>query len=104
MPIGPRLLLILGPIGGDANPHIRVRGPKGREIADAVNGRIRDQAYLWTAAHPGHPTFDASDGPSRGPLIRMCDGGTSFSAPLKQAPLPLNVSRLRKSDVHEPRS
>ena len=103
MPIGPRLLLILGPIGCDANPYIRVRGPKGREIADAVNERIREQAYLWTAAHPDHPTFDASDGPTRGPLIRMCDGGTTFSAPLKQAPLPLNVNRLRKSDVHEPR-
>ena len=56
------------------------------EIADDVNSRLIDQAYLWVAARSDHATFADMEFPPPKPLIQACDGGTALARALDQPP------------------
>lgn len=95
MPLTPTALLVLGRIGYQPGPEIRLADDEAREIAEAVNEALIAQSYEWVAANPDHPSFRDLDFPSPGPLIGVCDGGSIMSEQLTSAPSH-RWQRLRK--------
>jgi hypothetical protein len=96
MPLDPQHLLLLGPLGGDGERHIRITGHDADEFAADISVRLLDQAYLWVASHPEHPNLAEMPMPEPGPVLRVCDGGTAFSRALNEAPSPRQTARFRR--------
>jgi len=99
LPLDPRRLLLLGPLGADGEPYIRITGDAADELAADVTGRLLDQAYLWVAGHPQHATLHETEMPQPGPVLRICDGGSVFAQALNKAPSPRQPARLRRDWV-----
>lgn len=86
MPLSPSALLVLGPIGEDIEPSSALRGEEAADMAREVNAALAGQAYDWIAARPDHPSFASWTLPAPGPVIGVCDGGSTMSRALQSAP------------------
>lgn len=94
LPISPRSILVLGPKISLTPLHIRLNGEDATEFADEVNRRLIDQAYLWVAASPYHPTFADLTFPPPKPIVQACDGGTAMARALDKPPAKRHPERL----------
>jgi hypothetical protein len=97
IPLSPRALLLLGPIGAEYQPSsVKLTGDEAESFAQDINARLVDNAYEWVAAHPDHETFADMTFPDPGPILLVCDGGTVMSEQMREAPTPRRPQRLRK--------
>jgi hypothetical protein len=94
-PLSPRALLLLGPLGSETDPLVRLTGDEAREGASRLNEMVIANAYAWVAASPGHPYFETIEFPPPRPLIQVCDGGSIMSQQLNAAPAPRRPQLLR---------
>jgi hypothetical protein len=92
--LNPRTLLVLGPWGERGPLRRAVRGPEAIALANDVNERLIEQAYDWVAANPSHKGFRELPFPSPGPIVQVCDGGTTMARDLDNAPTPRRPSLL----------
>ena len=88
LPLTPKSILFLGPIGGYGEPQARLRGAEAEHLASKVNEHVITQSLSWVAANPAHPHFTSMDFPPPAPLIAVCDGGPVMSEQLRNAPEP----------------
>jgi hypothetical protein len=95
LPLTPKSILFLGPIGAYGEPQARLRGAEAEHLARRINEHVVTQSLSWVAANPGHPYFASIDFPPPGPLIAVCDGGSVMSEQLKDAPEPRRPRLLR---------
>jgi hypothetical protein len=95
LPLDARRLLLLGPHDAESEPYARVSGDAADELAADVGSRLLEQAYLWVAGHPQHPTLRTLEMPEPGPVLRICDGGSIFARAMDAAPSPRQPARLR---------
>ncbi|NUW44861.1 DUF4238 domain-containing protein [Nonomuraea rhodomycinica] len=96
LPVAPRKLILLGPVGAAHRGLLHLRDDEAEEFAEGVNRALLSQAFDWAAAHPDHPSFSSMEIPPVGPLVRICDGGSSLGGELNEAPNPLRPQRFRK--------
>ena len=56
LPLTPKSILFLGPIGGYGEPQARLRGAEAEHLASKVNEHVITQSLSWVAANPRTPT------------------------------------------------
>lgn len=87
IPLSPRTVLLLGPIGHrSARPVYRLSGEEASAYAEHVNQRMVDGADEWLIAHPDNQMFRDRALPEPAPLIHICDGHSPSSAHTRSAP------------------
>jgi hypothetical protein len=95
LPLTPKSILFLGPIGADSEPRARLQGAEAEHLASLVNEQVIAQSLSWVAANPAHPHFTSMVFPPASPLLAVCDGGSVMSEQLKNAPDPRRPRLLR---------
>lgn len=105
MPVGPRHAIAYDRPGSlRPVPHQRLEGPDAEKFANEVSSIVIEQAVVWIAGHPAHPTLERMRLQRQPPPLVIFDGGTVSSQNVRDTDRrkPVRLDRTARPEPTEP--